>query len=346
MPNGAPGGKAGPQQRITLGSYPATSLAAARDKARELRESVYEFAVDPLAQRAAAEADTFAVVLSDYIDQQLKATNKSWDIVKLYLEKHALPEWHDKPARAITKGDVHGLLDKVRDRDGPLSRVGAAREVRKHLHTMFVWAQDRERVTENPVSGLRRPDLAPNHEDGVELTDEQLRELWNVCLELGFPTGDQIRLLMLTGTRKQEFGYARWSRMREDRYELAPADDKSRRGQFVMLSSKAREIVAGMPRRAGQDYLFWSPRRPRASQGWRLDSAKLKPVQNRLDWNFRCKDLRTTFRSRLGAHGVNPIVSELCLGHKLPSLIGIYDKHAYERERLAAVELFWEKLDV
>lgn len=346
MPGVVPGGKAGPQKRVTLGTFPATDLKSAREKARDLREQVYEHGVDPLAERAKTQADTFAVLLADYVELQLPATNKAWRKVQLCVEKHALPEWREKPARAITKAHVHELLDKVRDRDGPLSRVGAARELRKHLHTLFAWALERERVDANPLHGLRRTDLAPNNEDGVELSGEQLKELWAVCLELGFPTGDLIRLLILTGARKQEFSFAKWAQVRDDRYELRADDDKMGRSRFVMLSTKAREIIDALPRRPGQPYLFWSPRRPRVTNGWYLDSAKLKPVQSRLSWNLRAKDLRSTFRSRLSAHGVDPIVAELCLWHRLPTLVGIYDKHSYEKERLAAVELFAEKLNV
>ena len=44
-----------------------------------------------------------------------------------------------------------------------------------------------------------------------------------------------------------------------------------------------------------------------------------------------------TARSHLAALGVNPIVAERCLNHRIGGLIGVYDKHDHLEERRDAL---------
>ncbi len=46
--------------------------------------------------------------------------------------------------------------------------------------------------------------------------------------------------------------------------------------------------------------------------------------------------------TRLGELGVNPLVVELMLGHRLPKVLATYNTAQYETERIAAAEM-WGK---
>jgi integrase len=48
--------------------------------------------------------------------------------------------------------------------------------------------------------------------------------------------------------------------------------------------------------------------------------------------------LRRTARSLLSRAGVNPDVAERCLGHAIPGVRGIYDRHRYIDEMRHAFE--------
>jgi integrase len=54
------------------------------------------------------------------------------------------------------------------------------------------------------------------------------------------------------------------------------------------------------------------------------------------DW--RIHDLRRTARSLLSRAGVNTDIAERCLGHVLPGVRGVYDRHHYLDEMQAAFE--------
>jgi integrase len=56
--------------------------------------------------------------------------------------------------------------------------------------------------------------------------------------------------------------------------------------------------------------------------------------------NFTPHDLRATARSYLAALGVDVVVAEKCLGHKLGGLLDVYDKGGYMSERRRALELW------
>src|SRR5262249_39756236 len=60
---------------------------------------------------------------------------------------------------------------------------------------------------------------------------------------------------------------------------------------------------------------------------------------------WRLHDLRRTARSLLSRAGVNPDVAERCLGHAIPGVRGIYDRHRYIDEMRHAFEALAAQLD-
>ena len=53
--------------------------------------------------------------------------------------------------------------------------------------------------------------------------------------------------------------------------------------------------------------------------------------------NFTIHDFRRTARTHLAALGVDPVVAERCLNHKIKGVEGIYNRHQYFDERKAAL---------
>ncbi|HDG1665671.1 TPA: site-specific integrase, partial [Kluyvera ascorbata] len=54
-------------------------------------------------------------------------------------------------------------------------------------------------------------------------------------------------------------------------------------------------------------------------------------------------DFRRTARSHLAALGIDPIVAERCLNHRIKGVEGIYNRYQYFDERKAALGL-WNNL--
>lgn len=60
--------------------------------------------------------------------------------------------------------------------------------------------------------------------------------------------------------------------------------------------------------------------------------------------NFTIHDFRRTARSHLAALGVDPVVAERCLNHKIKGVEGIYNRYQYYDERKQALELWADLL--
>src|SRR5262249_30437580 len=89
------------------------------------------------------------------------------------------------------------------------------------------------------------------------------------------PFADIIRLLILTGQRRQEIGGLRWSEVDLDRglIVLPPARSKNNRLHELPISTQVRAILERQPRRSefvfGRRWLSWG--NPKASLDRRLN---------------------------------------------------------------------------
>jgi integrase len=88
------------------------------------------------------------------------------------------------------------------------------------------------------------------------LAQDELRKLWRGLNDDSF--SDIIRLLLLTGQRRNEIGMLQWSEVDLARklIVLAPERTKNSRSHEVPLSAQALAILARQPRRNSSDFLF------------------------------------------------------------------------------------------
>ena len=330
----------GCQHRITLGTWPMLRIKAAREQARVLLEVVSE-GHDPREERREQhlirQTNTVEAVVGRFIEKDAKRNIASWHRIERCLALHVLPVLGNRPIRDVRRGDVHDLLDAMVEDEG--AGVGAAREVRKHLHKMFEWALDREIIDSNPAHKLKRDDLAPNKDAGRALTDEEIRAVWAGAGSLGYPLRPWIRLLMLTGQRRGEWADAQRSEIDAGRrcLEVAAARHKSGRDHIVPLVGPAWEIVEGLPVQTGH-YLF-------STRAGQIPIANFSKAKTRLDelaplapWRFH--DLRVSCETRLAGLGIVQEVRDAVLGHARPGLQKIYNKHDYFDEKARALDAY------
>ena len=335
----------GKPHRFTLGTYPMMSLTDARVRARELLEQV-DLGIDPRPKRLEEvreqNDDTVAAVAKRFITQECKGYIKSWRRIEQTLALHVLPTLGGRPIESIERKDIHKLVDVLVDEGregGPLP--GAAREVMKHVHRLFDFAFDQGIIKANPAHKLKRKALKANGEAGRELTDAELRAIWKAACDIGYPDGDWIRLLMLTGARRNEWADATHSEIdTEARTHNIPSSRyKTGRDHTVPLVGPAWEIYQSIQRLDGGDFLF-------STTGGRvaINSAsyakkkidKLAPT----DKPWRIHDFRVTCETRLAALGVKPDHFEAVLGHAKKGMEKVYNRHDYLAEKRAALELY------
>ena len=137
----------GRPKRLKLGTYPALSLADARELAWSEKKRIQRDGVDPVAEkraaRAAAErarAETIDALIDIYIERYAKRRKRTWRDDRTMLTREVLPTWKGRPVTSITRRDCRELLNAIADRGAPIftrvsmvrdgaARVGAQREL-------------------------------------------------------------------------------------------------------------------------------------------------------------------------------------------------------------------------
>src|SRR5262249_44414436 len=138
---------------------------------------------------------------------------KSMVETRRYLERSWKP-LHALPIDAITRSHIDDRLnDLVRDS----GKVSADR-ARVALSGLCAWAIARRHLDTNPTAHIAS--RAQNGARKRHLKEPELVEVWNACLDDDY--GRIVRLLILTGQRRQEIGDLAWTEidLEEQQFEL------------------------------------------------------------------------------------------------------------------------------
>ena len=323
----------GKQRRVTFDTFPAMSVSQAHDAWRKARDDVRGgIAPKGMAAETGTALDplSFKAVFNDWMARD-QSDKKSARAVRQMIEKEVLPKWKDRPITSITKRDVLDAIDAVADR----GHIAFARRLHARLHRLFRWAERRNIIPAktNPCSNIDKPG-AEVERDRV-LTDAELVKVWQAAQKVsGY--GDAVKMLILTGARREEIGRLRWDEVDGGQIELKGARTKNGEPHIIPLSAPARALLDSLKRKG--DWVFsLTGKRPLAA--WSGAKEELDTLSGVKDW--RVHDLRRTFATNLQKLGVALQVTEACLGHTAGSrggIVGIYQTHNYIDERRAALE--------
>jgi integrase len=347
-----------------IGDYPAMSLTKAREIARAWREDIRQ-GIDPKIKEASLRreqerqrANTFTAVFATFADDHLSTLRTGRDVVKA-VENHVFPPWGDRPISEIRRADVNELVRALR-KDAPVQ----ANRLLAYLKTFFSWAVDQEMLEASPAASVKRP-TKENKRDRV-LSEGEIRAIWHACGELG-AFGRAIRLMLLTGQRRNEIGRMTWVEIdvKQKIWTLARERTKADRAHEVPLSDLALSVIAECPKLGG--FVFTTGRNEPAKKdteaklkpisGWskakkRLDQLALQKVQAveseqgaqhaLADWHLH--DLRRTCATYLAKLGTDRIVISKILNHAEGGVTGVYERHRYDDEKRRALDAWAARL--
>ena len=152
---------------MTLGTYPAMTLADARDAWREARKEV-QAGRDPAKRKDRVGTTDFEGIFEEWLRRD-QANNKSKAVVARTIERDVLPLWDGRHVGDIGRRDVLDVIDAVVDRGSPVM----ARRLQANLHRLFKWAVGRGIIEINPVSNLPKP--------GSEIRPRPCADGWRGC---------------------------------------------------------------------------------------------------------------------------------------------------------------------
>jgi hypothetical protein len=197
----------GRQRRMTIGAAKILDTAKARQTARELLARV-RLGQDPAADRAEARVraadEPLGTVLGRFLARQERRLRpRSYVEVRRYLEQHWKP-LHELHLVRVTRATVATRLGKIAVENGAVS----ADRARAALSSFFAWAIGEGLCDANPVVGTNKHFDGAKSRDRV-LSDREIANIWHALPDTDY--GAIVRLLILTGQRREEIGGLRWS---------------------------------------------------------------------------------------------------------------------------------------
>ena len=179
------------------------------------------------------------------------------------------------------------------------------------------------------------------------LTDAELTAIWKACD--GEASGTQahhniiVKLLMLTGCRREEVGGMRWDELSDGVWSLSAERSKNKVARKIILPAAALKLLDGVHRN-GRDRVFGQRSVTLGFVRWSGEKAKLDAACSVSGWHLH--DLRRSVRTGLSRIGVLPHIAEETIGHVThkSGVVGVYDRHDYSGEVRTALAMWADHL--
>lgn len=319
----------GRKRLLTLGEYPELSLDNAADIAAAYRLQISEGSDPVLEKRFAVSAaagmpkpqvtakKTVGALCDAYLSLHASKKRSGYSDERL-IERFVRPAWAKLRADRINRAQVAILHTQVSK-----TTPGQANRLLSIIKTMWKKAA---------IWGYV-PDNHANPAIGVTMNKEFSRERFIKPTELprlitAVEQEPDIRvraalwLFLLTGARKSELLEATWENIDLERRELRVPKPKQGKPHVYPLSTRAMEVLAQLPRFAGNPYLI-----PGHKPGQHLVNIS-KPwnrVRHRAKLqDVRLHDLRRSVGSWLAMSGHSLVEIGKVLGHSSPRTTQIY----------------------
>lgn len=340
---------AGRREKVTIGPYPALSLADAKEKHRDLQRVVVN-GRSPMREKqeskiAATIPSTVAEFSRVWIADVVKGKRKDTHQMERYFERDINPSFGKKRLSDVTQADVFNLTDRIKGRGSPASAL----LLRNILKRMFAYAMARQLIAFNPAAAVPSELIAtPQSRDRV-LSAEEVGRFLRIVYRSSMGTSNKLafHLLMITMVRKSELLLARWENvdLENGEWHIPPDETKVGKPHVVYLSRQARELFDELKAvSGGSAYVLPS----RSSLERPVCRSVLNHAVRALDLDipsFVIHDFRRTSSTHLHEMGFASDVVERALGHTIGGVRGIYNRADYSSQRRAMLQQWADTVD-
>jgi len=354
---------AGKRKTLSMGTYPDTGLAEARER-RGVARKLLAAGTDPGAQRKAEKvagseraANSFEVVAREWLEvKQPEWTPGQFGKERDRLENHAFPRIGTLPIADIGVAEVRPLLTHLVKQ----GHIEQAHRLRHQLSRVFRFAVATERASRDPAADLRDTLPARNPKNHPTITDPaQVGELMRAIdgFTGTFPVKCALKLAPLWFCRPGEIRMAEWTHFdlegQHPTYTVPPANRKLKRAakesaqtppHIVPLSQQALEILRELHPLTGHGkYLFPGGRDPKRH----MSDGAINAALARIGYKgiITGHGFRHMARTLLGEMGWGAEALERQLSHKEPGVAGVYNKAQHLSERREIMQAWADYLD-
>lgn len=338
------GGREAPARRYTIGRHGSPWTPQSARKEAERIAMLVAQRVDPVQadheRRRQAVDLAFEAYVETFIELYLKKRWKQWPLGAGVLRREAVAVLKRKPLPSIKRSDLAAIWDRLQD------RPAVARLTHATLRKLFRWALSRGDLERSPLEGVEAP--PPVAARDRVLSDDELAAVWSGAEAIGWPFAGLLKLLMLTGQRREEVAGLSWEEL--DRagstWILPAARSKNGKPHLVPLSAPALAVLDEV---AGGDE--WPARGLVFSTTGTTPVSGFSKVKRRLDDHlgaalgepappWRLHDLRRTVATGLQRLGIRFEVTEAVLNHSSGSrsgIAGVYQRYDWALEKRDAL---------
>jgi integrase len=316
---------------LTLAEARAAATTALHELARGNDPAAQKFEAQAKAEKAEADRnrDTVEHLAHLFIEQYAKRNTRpnSWRQAIHVFDDIVLPAWRGRVIHDIQRRDIRDLVEGVAEKHPVMANRALG-----HLSKFFNWLLERDVIEASPCAGIRMP--AKEHARERLLDDSEIRRLWLATETLDSTACACVRLLLLTGQRRNEIASLKWSEVKGDTLELPVARMKAKRPHLVPLSTQAAAIIASLPQTG--DYVFGR------SPVWHMDRIKQALDAQMGDtppWVIH--DLRRTAASGMAALRIPVPTIEKILDHRsgtFRGIVGVYQLYDFATEKRDALQ--------
>lgn len=303
--------KGGRQTWESIGTSADLAIEQAREKARVVIKRIKSGELAPTPPQS-VEA-TARAWLTRHVDKnRLRTAYELRRVVNAYIA----PYIGDRDFARLRRSDIVALLDVIEDKHGPAT----ADAVLSTLRSIAGWVQTRDDTYVPPFTRKMRRVPAHQRQRSRVLSDDELRIVWRAADDAGL-LGDIIKLALLTCQRREKIYKMRWADIVDGVWTIPIEPGEKSNGGRLRLPPTALAVIDNQARIS--DRVF--PHRPSTTTKARFD--------RQCGVSFRLHDLRRTGRTILSRIGIVHEVAENLLGHTIPGVAGIYNRHKYETEK-------------
>ena len=342
------GGRETIARRYTIGAHGSPwTPTTARSEAERLLLLVGQ-GIDPVEADKQRRREAVDLAFDNYAQHFTRSCKgEGWSrLVERVVRLHLEPVLRKKPLPSITRADIVSVLDQM-----PEAQVANRRNVFAVMRRLFRWAISRGDLDRSPMEGMETP--PPVRPRDRWLSDKELRMVWHATPECHPCFGPIVRLLILTGQRREEVCGMHWQELdRAERLWTLPGR-RTKNSEFNTIPLNELAMVE-LDRLAGGEK--W-PRKGRvfataSGAGFagyhkgkmKLDSA-IEETEGEPLPPWRLHDLRRTLATNFQRLGVRFEVTEAVLNHVSGSragVAGVYQRHDWKEEKRHALD-DWNK---
>lgn len=350
----------GRENRFSIGAYPEVGLKAAREAALSARRDIANHIAPLKAKTAKIEAQllneerTFEYVAEQWLTfKSAELVSKSLAGFRGALSNHVHPVIGKKPVTEIKLEHIASILTTLR-RQGSMAM---AKRVRTIIRAVLGFAEGRGWLDRN-VALSNIEELKVRHVVTSNPAIEKPADLGRLVLRLEecslSAVSAAMRLLVMLPVRPGELATMRWEDVdlvgADWRYIVGKTKHLDKSKHIVPLPDQALVLLRDLFQTRvvdgqGKGWVFSSPVYP----GRPINPTSMLKSFQRIwpEYTITAHGFRATYRTIAHEHlGIDPIVLELSLSHRMPGALGaVYARAQLLGQRREAAQMWADYLD-